>query len=301
MTLTDLRYFVTLARLRHFGRSAEACHVSQPTLSVALRKLESEWGVRLFERRRQELLLSAAGERLLAAAERVLTAADELQSLVRENDELALPLRLGCIFTIAPFLLPSLVASLRTRTPGLTLMIEENYTAVLLERLQQGELDAIIIADAQERPGLRTHSLYREDFYALLPGQHSAAAHSSLSAADLDAEEILLLGEGHCLRDQVLIACPAWKDADAQRHLPSGSSLQTLRHMVALGMGVTLAPATALPSLLAQDDALVARPLHPTSGRVVSLVHRQPPSRPRALHSLLAQLRALQLAGTHAP
>ncbi len=299
MTLTDLRYFVTLARLRHFGRSADACHVSQPTLSVALRKLESEWGVRLFERRRQELLLSAAGARLLPQAEQVLAAAEQLQSLVRESDELTLPLRLGCIFTIAPYLLPSLVAALRASDLGLTLLIEENYTAILLDRLLQGELDAIIIADAQERPGLRTHTLYHEDFYALLPYQHAAAAQTSLCPGDLDAEEVLLLGEGHCLRDQVLVACPTWKAADAQRHLPSGSSLQTLRHMVALGMGVTLAPATALPSLLAQDGLLVARPLRPVSGREVSLVYHHPPSRRHSLHALLAQLRSLRLAGAH--
>ncbi len=298
MTLTELRYFVTLAHLRHFGRSAQACHVSQPTLSQALRKLEADWGVCLFERLRQDVRLTAAGERLLPQAQRVLDETERLQALIKGHDETELPLRLGCIFTVAPYLLPQLVESLRRQPPPLRLLIEENYTHLLLERLQLGELDAILIADAGDLPGLRTHVLYQEDFFALLPASHPAAGRDDLHPGEIAEEDVLLLGEGHCLRDQVLISCPSWQEAAQTSALPSGSSLQTISHMVALGMGVSVAPASALPSLLASSAALVARPLRPGGSRRIALVHRDKPGRPAALRLLLQALQSLHLAGT---
>jgi LysR family transcriptional regulator, hydrogen peroxide-inducible genes activator len=251
MTLTELRYIVALARERHFGRAAEACFVSQPTLSVAVRKLEDELGVAIFERAGSDLTVTPIGERIVAQAQRALQEAESVRELAKAGqDQLSGPLRIGAIYTIGPYLFPPLIPLLHKAAPRMPLVIEENFTAVLTGKLKRGELDVIIISLPFAEPGIVTLPLYREPFVVLLPAAHPLTARESLRAGDLTDEAMLLLGAGHCFRDQVIDACPDCApvlrqgSADSQ-HIVEGGSLETIRHMVASGMGITVLPCTA--------------------------------------------------------
>lgn len=295
MTLTDLRYLVALARERHFGRAAERCHVSQPTLSIAVKKVEDELGLALFERHRHEVLVTPGGESIIRQAQRVLEEMEVLNGAARAaRNQFADPLRLGAIFTTAPDLFPPLVRALKAGGSGLMLYLEENYTQVLAAKLAGGELDAIIVAAPFEAPETQVEPLYREEFQLLLPAEHEWARKQSVASADLESSEMLLLGEGHCFRDQVLQACPQL--AGGGSGLGPASSLATLRHMVASGLGLTLAPASAVPTLTEGGD-VVARPLTPAPTREIVLAWRRRFPRPQAIKALLKGLREVKLSG----
>ena len=285
MTLSELRYIVAVARERHFGRAAEACFVSQPTLSVAVRKLEDELGVTLFERGSNEVTVTASGERIIAQAMRVLDEAGAIKQIAAQGrDPLVGALRLGAIYTIAPYLLPQLIPLLRKRAPLMPLLIDENYTAVLSQRLQQGDLDVIIIALPFDEPGIVTHPLYDESFVVALPKGHPLSKKTALQPADIANETVLLLGAGHCFRDQVLRACPACNRSsnDLQKTL-EGSSLETIRLMVASGAGITVLPSTSVGGKH-HDKMLTIRPLiNPTPSRRVGLAWRKSYTRPEAV------------------
>ncbi|MDI1301502.1 MAG: LysR substrate-binding domain-containing protein [bacterium] len=304
MTLTDLRYLMALARERHFGRAAEACHVSQPTLSIAIKKVEDELGLALFERHRHEVLVTPGGESIIRQARRVLEEMDVLNTAARAaRDEFAEPLKLGAIFTAAPDLFPPLVRALKAGGSGLMLYLEENYTHVLTEKLSRGELDAIIIAAPFEAPETHVEPLYREDFALLLPADHAWAKRKSIATSELQSGAMLLLGEGHCFRDQILEACPHLGHAPGSSHgslMGSASSLSTLRHMVASGLGLTLVPASAAPGLTAGNEVLT-RPLTPAPSRQMIIAWRRRFPRPQAIKALLGALHALHLPGTQAP
>ncbi|HVT35286.1 MAG TPA: LysR substrate-binding domain-containing protein, partial [Nevskiaceae bacterium] len=242
MTLTELRYLVNLDRERHFGRAAERSFVSQPTLSVALKKLEEELGVALFERNRGEVKPTAVGVRVIEQARRVLAESQRLEELARAGkDELAGPLRLGAIYTVAPYLLPGLVPVLRDNAPQMPLVIEENFTAKLLEQLRDNELDVIVIALPVDLAGLSAWPLYDEDFVVVLPAEHRWAKEKQIVAQRLAEEKLLLLGPGHCFREQVVAACPKCIDENSSGPHPlTGSSLETIRHMVVSGLGITV-------------------------------------------------------------
>ncbi len=248
MTLNELRYIVAVARERHFGRAAAACFVSQPTLSVAVKKLEEELGVALFERGRQEITPTAVGEQVVTHAQQALEDVERLRNAAQTGrDPLAGPLRLGAIYTIGPYLLPHLIPVLHERVPQMPLVIEENFTARLGERLKRGDLDVIVIALPFEEPGVTTRALYDEPFVALLPSGHPMTRSDTVSPEELRQETVLLLGKGHCFRDQVLEFCPGCAETAAnglQKGL-EGGSLETIRHMVAGGIGVTVLPCTA--------------------------------------------------------
>lgn len=249
MTLTELRYIVALARERHFGRAAEACFVSQPTLSVAVRKLEEELGVSIFERNANDLAVTPVGARIIAQAQRALQEAAAVKELAkRGQDPLNGPLRIGAIYTIGPYLLPALIPLLHRHAPAMPLIIEENFTAVLAEKLKHGELDVIIISLPFEQAGIITLPLYREPFVVVLPSAHPLTQREALRARDLSHQNLLLLGAGHCFRDQVIDACPDCldgpEDTPGLQHV-EGGSLETIRHMVASGMGITVLPCTA--------------------------------------------------------
>jgi LysR family transcriptional regulator, hydrogen peroxide-inducible genes activator len=250
MTLTELRYIVALARERHFGRAAEACFVSQPTLSVAVRKLEDELGVAIFERAGSDLTVTPVGERIVAQAQRALQEAEAVKEVAKTGqDQLSGPLRLGAIYTIGPYIFPSLIPLLHKAAPDMPLVIEENFTAALIGKLKRGELDVILISLPLAEPGIVTLPLYREPFVVLLPAAHPLTARETLRAGDLTDEAMLLLGAGHCFRDQVIDACPDCapnhhRTADGN-HVVEGGSLETIRHMVASGMGITVLPCTA--------------------------------------------------------
>lgn len=260
MTLTELKYIVAVAREKHFGRAAEACFVSQPTLSVAIKKLEDELEVKLFERSANEVSVTPLGEEIVRQAQSVLEQAAAIKEIAkRGKDPLAGPLRLGVIYTIGPYLLPDLVRQAIKMTPQMPLMLQENFTARLLEMLRTGEIDCAIMAEPFPDTGLAIAPLYDEPFLAAVPSTHPLAEHKTVKAEALKQETMLLLGTGHCFRDHVLEVCPEFarfsSDAEGIRKSFEGSSLETIKHMVAAGMGVTLVPRLSVPK-----DALSPRP-----------------------------------------
>lgn len=249
MTLAELRYIVAVARERHFGKAAASCFVSQPTLSVAVKKLENELGVTLFERGKSDIVLTAVGRQIVDQAQRTLEAAERIHQLAATDENANVePLRIGVIFTIGPYLLPSLIPELRDLAPDLRVLIEEGFTADLRVRLKQGSLDAIILAKPFNEPGVEIRPLYKEPFVVVLPRSHPWADRKSISPDELSEETVLLLGKGHCFRDQVLEVCPSClrigRPDDLQKTL-EGGSIETIRHMVASGVGVTVLPCSA--------------------------------------------------------
>ena len=253
MTLTELRYIVAVAREKHFGRAAEACFVSQPTLSVAIKKLEEELDVKLFERGASEVSATPLGEEIVRQAQAVIEqAAGIKETAKRGKDPLAGPLRLGVIYTIGPYLLPDLVKQAIKLFPQMPLMLQENFTAKLLDMLRTGELDAAILAEPFPDTGLAVAPLYDEPFVVALPEGHALAKRSSIPSEELKKETMLLLGTGHCFRDHVLEVCPEYarfaSNAEGIRKSFEGSSLETIKYMVASGMGVTVVPQLSVPA-----------------------------------------------------
>ncbi|CAH2900278.1 MAG: Hydrogen peroxide-inducible genes activator =_ OxyR [uncultured Paraburkholderia sp.] len=247
MTLTELKYIVAVARERHFGRAAEACFVSQPTLSVAIKKLEDELNVQIFERGTSEVSVTPIGEQIVTQAQRVLEQTLAIKEIAKQGkDPLVGPLRLGVIYTIGPYLLPTLVKQMIKRVPQMPLMLQENYTLKLIELLKQGEIDVAIMALPFPETGLMLRPLYDEPFVVALPSGHAWENRPKIDADDLKQETMLLLGSGHCFRDHVLGVCPELmrfsQNADGIQKTFEGSSLETIRHMVASGVGITVLP-----------------------------------------------------------
>ncbi|SDM33478.1 LysR family transcriptional regulator, hydrogen peroxide-inducible genes activator [Oryzisolibacter propanilivorax] len=252
MTLTELKYIVAVARERHFGRAAEACYVSQPTLSVAVKKLEDELELKLFERSTGDVTVTPLGEEIVRQAQSVLEQAAAIKEIAkRGKDPLAGVLTLGVIYTIGPYLLPQLVRHAIATTPQMPLMLQENFTARLLEMLRTGEIDCAILAEPFPDTGLALAPLYDEPFLAAVPSSHPLAQQDSVSTTELKNETMLLLGAGHCFRDHVLQVCPEFarfaSNAEGIRRTFEGSSLETIKHMVSAGMGVTLVPRLSVP------------------------------------------------------
>jgi LysR family hydrogen peroxide-inducible transcriptional activator len=252
MTLTELKYIVAVARERHFGKAAEACYVSQPTLSVAIKKLEEELDVKLFERSANEVAVTHLGEEIVRQAQSVLEQAAAIKEIAkRGKDPLAGSLTLGIIYTIGPYLLPDLVRQMIARTPQMPLMLQENFTVRLLDMLRTGEIDCAILAEPFPDAGLAVAALYDEPFMAAVPTNHPLATQSTVTSEQLKSETMLLLGSGHCFRDHVLEVCPEFARFSANtegiRRSFEGSSLETIKHMVAAGMGVTLVPRLSVP------------------------------------------------------
>ncbi|MCA3131721.1 MAG: LysR substrate-binding domain-containing protein [Betaproteobacteria bacterium] len=245
MTLQELKYVVAVAETRNFRRAAERVFVSQPSLSASVKKLEDELGVRLFERGPREVLLTEAGEQVVAQARRVLDEAARVREVARHGrDPLRGVLRLGVIHTIAPYLLPGLVLALRGAAPAMPLEIEENMTASLDQMLRGGLMDVAILALPYEAPGVEVLPLYDEVFRVVVPARHPWARRRAVKAEELAGENLLLLSIGHCFREQVMEACGEFaRPAPPGRQ---GNSLETIRNMVASGLGVSVLPATAL-------------------------------------------------------
>jgi LysR family transcriptional regulator, hydrogen peroxide-inducible genes activator len=289
MTLTELRYLVNLEKERHFGRAAERSFVSQPTLSVAVKKLEDELGVILFERNRGEAKPTPVGERVIVQARRVLAEALLIEDLAREGrDELTGPLRLGAIYTVGPYLLPGLVPLLRRTAPAMPLVIEENFTARLLTQLRDNELDIAILALPVDLNGLSAWPLYDEEFVVLLPPEHRWAGEKQIPAKKLAEEKLLLLGPGHCFREQVIEACPKCIDADAEGPKPqTGSSLETIRYMVTGGLGITVLPRASVENRESAAETLLSKPFAaPAPQRRIAMVWRKTFPRLKAIEKL---------------
>jgi len=303
MTLTELKYIVAVARERHFGRAAEACFVSQPTLSVAIRKLEDELGVVLFERGGSEVGVTPIGARIVAQAQKVLEESANLKEIARQgHDPLSGPLRVGVIYTVGPYLLPRLMPVLIERAPQMPLLLQENFTVRLLELLRQGEVDCAIMALPLPDSGLAIHDLYDEPFVAAVPREHRWSDRESITAAELKEETMLLLGAGHCFRDQVLEVCPEFArfspTSDGIQRTFEGSSLETIRHMVAAGLGVTVLPASSVPAQPQPNDLLRYVPFDaPVPSRRVVLAWRKSFPRSAAVQALIAAVEACDLPG----
>lgn len=287
MTLTELRYIVTLAQERHFGRAAERCFVSQPTLSVAVKKLEEELEVALFERSKSTVQVTPLGEKIVEQAQRVLEQSSAIKELATAGrDQLASPLRIGAIYTIGPYLFPHLVPELLRAAPQMPLYIEEGFTGNLRHKLRNGELDAIILALPFTETDVVTKRLYDEDFEVLVPADHAWASRPSIAREQLLEERLLLLGEGHCFRDQILEVCPAisHKLNNPNNALTAeGGSLETIRHMVASGLGITVLPKSAIGTSFYDRSLLTSRPFDDPSGRTVAIAWRASFPRPKAI------------------
>ena len=304
MTLTELRYVVAVARERHFGRAAQACHASQPTLSVAVRKFEQELGVRLFERGASEVTPTAIGERVVAQAQRVLEQASALREIARlGRDPLSGPLRLAAIYTVGPYLLPSLVRQLQRDAPQMPLLLNENFTVRLLEMLRNGDIDAAVLALPLPETGLAVQPLYDEPFVLAVPREHAWARRRAVGVEELPGQTTLLLGAGHCFRDQVLDACPDLERAatvDEARKPVEGSSLETIRQMVASGIGVAVLPCTAVPERVRRDSLIAYLSFRrPVPSRRVVLAWRKSFTRAPAIAAVAAAVHRCALPGAH--
>ena len=301
MTLTELKYIVAVAREKHFGRAAEACYVSQPTLSVAVKKLEDELDVKLFERSASEVTVTHLGEEIVRQAQSVLEQAAAIKEIAkRGKDPLAGTLTLGVIYTIGPYLLPDLVRHAIRRTPQMPLMLQENFTVKLLEMLRTGEIDCAILAEPFPDTGLAIAPLYDEPFMAAVPSIHPLAEKDSVSAQDLKSENMLLLGAGHCFRDHVLEVCPEFarfsSATEGIRKSFEGSSLETIKHMVAAGMGVTVVPRLSVPVEPHPHVVFVPFEGEPPTRRVV-LAWRRSFTRYEAIAALRNAIYACELEG----
>ena len=305
MTLTELRYIVAVARERHFGRAAEACFVSQPTLSLAIKKLEEELDIKLFERGTAEVSVTPLGEAIERQAQSVLEQAAAIKEIAkRGQDPLTGPLRLGVIYTVGPYLLPELVRQVIELVPQMPLVLQENFTVKLLEMLRTGELDCAIMAEPFPDTGLAVAPLYDEPFMVAVPSAHPLAAREAISSEELKRETMLLLGTGHCFRDHVLDVCPEFarfaSDAEGIRKSFEGSSLETIRYMVASGMGVTVVPQLSVRAFerSSGNDHVRYIPLTaPVPNRRVVLAWRRSFTRYEAIAALRNAVYACQLDG----
>lgn len=302
MTLTELKYIVAVARERHFGRAAESCFISQPSLSVAVKKLEDELGVHLFERRSQEISLTPIGEMIVEQAQKVLEEVRRIEEIaIQGQDPLCGPLRIGVIFTISPYLTPGLVHKMLELAPRMPLILTENYTSNLIEQLRNGQIDVAIMALPINEPGLMLAPLYDEDFIVAVPKHHPWADKAFIRKEDVRSGNLLLLGKGHCLRDQILNVCP--ESIGLKGHISSiqktveGSSLLTIHHMVAQGLGITVLPSSALKETR-EDDLVKAIPFEkPCPTRRVIIAWRKTFNRMPAIETIRKAVSQLNLEG----
>ncbi len=285
MTLNELRYIVAVAQEKSFGRAAAKCFVSQPALSVAIHKLEDELGAPLFERGKAEITVTPVGERIVEQAQRVLEEASRIKELAQAGrNQLAGPLKLGVIYTVAPYLIPDLVPALKKLAPQMPLELEENLTEVLETELKSGRLDAAIVALPFEPPGVTTVFLYEEPFQVVVPSEHKWAKRKSVHPDELVGEHAILLNVGHCFRDQVLDACPELNQSEAQ--VTRTNSLETVRNMVASGLGVSVLPRDALTPRYHSQLVVPVPFTQPVPSRRIALAYRRSFPRPAAIAAL---------------
>ena len=296
MTLTGLRYFVALAEEQHFGRAALRCNVSQPTLSAGIKRLEDELGLPLFERARSGVRLTLSAQPLVAQASRILEQSQDFTEMAREqSDPLSGRFKLAAIHTLGPYLFPDLIPAMLERAPNMPLILEEGFTADLRKALREGQIDAAIVALPFTETDVVTLPLYDEPFEVLMSAEDRLNDRESISRDDLIRDDLMLLGEGHCLRDQILDACPALEErmkSSSATTLTQGSSLETLRHMVAGGLGITVLPASAVGAGRYAPGLLTHRPFHHDQmKRTVALAWRASFPRPGAITALVEVLK----------
>jgi LysR family hydrogen peroxide-inducible transcriptional activator len=290
MNLRDLRYFIAVAETQHFGKAAERCYVSQPTLSGQIKKLEHELGVALFERTNKSVALTPIGQELLGHARRTVEEADVMADLARVyTDPLAGPLRLGAIPTVSPYLMPLILAPLRREHPQLRLVLSEEITDMLLQRLHNHEIDAALIATSVDDPGIEELPLFDEPFWLAHPVDHELYNHDEITREDLDQAELLLLADGHCLAKQVMDVCHIAERRQAGEMADlRASSLETLLQLVGAGFGCTLVPALAVRGAWMTDTGVIARRLTlPDAYRSIRMVWRRSYPRRAAIEAVV--------------
>jgi len=292
LKLKDLRYLVALADTRHFGRAAERSFVSQPTLSAQLKKLEDYLGVQLIERAPKRVSLTVAGEEIVERARRIVEASQEIVELAKgHTDPLSGRLKLALLPTIGPYLLPNVAGKLRKQLPRLELMLYEYQTDVMLEKLHSGEIDVGILALPVPLDGLESYVLYREPFTVAMPANHRLAGRSNIKVADLHDETLLLLEDGHCLRDQALEICSSIGAHEKQDF--RATSLETLRQMVAAGVGITLLPELAGRGAYGAARGVTIKPFaKPVPTRTIGAIWRKSSARRAVILALAKHIEA---------
>jgi len=299
MTFTELRYLVAIANERSFGRAAQKCFVSQPALSVAIQKLEEELGARLFERSKSEVTVTPVGARIVEQAHKVLEEMARIREIAQAGrNPLAGPLKLGVIYTVAPYLLPDLIPALHKLAPQMPLDIEENLTENLEAALRMGRIDAAIVALPFSLAGALTEFLYEEPFQVVVPRDHKWAKRKSIRPDELAAEHTIMLNVGHCFRDQVLDACPELNRAGAL--VTRTNSLETARNMVASGLGVSVLPRDALTPKYHSRLVVPVPFARPAPSRRIALASRKSFPRPGAVAAIRAAVAACRAQGATA-
>jgi LysR family hydrogen peroxide-inducible transcriptional activator len=296
MNLNELRYAVAVSQMRNFRRAAEKCFVTQPALSLAIQKLEDELGVQLFERSRKEVTLTPIGARIVEQAQRVLEEAGRIPEIAKQGrDQLAGKLKLGAIYTVAPYLLPELIPILHRKAPQMPLEVMEGLTAQLDVMLRDGSIDAAIIALPFDVPNVTTLPLYDEAFTVVVPTEHAWAKRASIRAEELTTEKVLMLASGHCFSNQVVEACPELRKEG--RDTLQGNSLETIRNMVASGLGITVLPASADAPRYRSPLLKVVPFKHPPPSRRIALAWRRSFAREKAIEVLADAIRASKIPG----
>ena len=285
MTLNELRYIVAVAQEKNFGRAAQRCFISQPALSVAIQKLEEELQTQLFERGKSEITVTPVGERIVEQAQKVLEEAARIRDIAQAGrNQLAGLFRLGAIYTVAPYLLPDLVPALNALAPDMPLEIEENITEQLEAALKTGRIDAAIIALPFQPPGIVTEFLYEEPFQVVVPQRHPWAKRKTIDPSELAGEHAILLNVGHCFRDQVLESCPELNRGDAP--VTRSNSLETIRNMVASGLGISVLPRDALTPKYHSRLVVPVPFAKPVPSRRIALASRKSFPRPAAIAAI---------------
>ena len=293
MTLNELKFIVALAQSRNFRKAAELCFVSQPALSLAVKKLEDELGVLLFERSRNDVTMTAVGELVVEQATRVIEEAKRVKEIAKQgNNQLAGALKLGVIYSVGPYLLPEIIPILRKTAPEMPLIVEENLTSNLETQLRNGVIDVAIIALPFELSGVITMPLYEEEFVVVVPITHDWANRQAIDASELADEKVLLLSSGHCFSNQVVQACPS---LSRNGEVLQGNSLDTVRNMVASNLGVTVLPISATLSRY-QNPLVKAIPFKkPVPKRQIALAWRKSYGRIQAVEEIAKAIRALEM------
>lgn len=296
MTLSELRYIVAVAQQRNFRRAAEKAFISQPALSLAIQKLEEELGVQIFERGKNEVSVTPIGMQIVEQAQRVLEEAAHIREIAKKgNDQLSGALRVGIIYSVGPYLLPDLIPALKKLAPNMPLEVEENITANLDALLRNGKLDVIIIALPYGDTGIVTQPLYDEPFEVVVGNDHHWANRRSIKAQELSAEKVLLLDSGHCFSNQVAEACPDLNRKGAE--IQQGTSLETIRNMVASGLGITVLPASA-NSARYRSKLLKEIPFtNPAPSRRIALAWRKSFARGQAIEALAQAVAHAKISG----
>jgi len=293
MTLNELRFVVALAKARNFRKAAEVCFVSQPALSLAVKKLEDELGVLLFERNRNDVTMTAIGELVVEQATRAIEEANRVKEIARQgNNQLVGALKLGVIYSIGPYLLPEIIPYLRQSAPEMPLIVEENLTINLETQLRNGVIDVAIIALPFDIPGIKTLPLYEEEFVVVVPITHDWAKRDSIDPEELADEKILLLNSGHCFSNQVMQACPR---LSRNGEILQGNSLDTIRNMVASNLGLTVLPASATIERYQNPLIKVVPFTKPAPKRQIALAWRKSYGREKAVEEIAQAIRQLKM------